>query len=101
MTLFALPTLLTASTMLALGLMVLIRERHSRVGVSFFVMTLTGAIWLFSYSLVYCARTEGAALAWSVIGHIGIIFIPPGGLSLRSKAKFWTKSPTMPASCFS
>jgi len=77
MTLFALPTLLTASTMLALGLMVLVRERHSRVSVSFFVMTLTGAIWLFSYSLVYCAQTEGAALAWSVIGHIGIIFIPP------------------------
>ena len=35
MTLFALPTLLTASTMLALGLMVLVRERHSRVSVSF------------------------------------------------------------------
>ena len=61
-------------------------------------MTLTSAIWLFSYSLVYCARTEGAALAWSLIGHIGIIFIPPAvyhftmtSLQLyhRSKRRVW------------
>src|SRR5262245_44197898 len=73
----ALPTLLTASTMLALGLMVLARERQSRVSGSFFVMTLTGAIWLFSYSMIYCSQTEPAALAWSAVGHIGIVFIPP------------------------
>lgn len=75
--LFALPTLLTASTMLALGLMVLVRERESRVSVSFFLMTLAGGIWLLSYSMIYCTRTENAALAWSKVGHIGIVFIPP------------------------
>jgi signal transduction histidine kinase/PAS domain-containing protein len=74
--LFALPTLLTASTMLALGLMVLIRERQSRVSISFFIMTATGAIWLFSYSLMYCAATAPVAATWSIIGQIGIVFIP-------------------------
>ena len=65
-TLFALPTLLTASAMLALGLMVLVRDRHSRVSVSFFVMTLTGAIWLFSYS-AGIPDAGAARSAWSVI----------------------------------
>ena len=50
--LFALPTLLTASIMLALGLRVLIAEHRSRVTISFFVMTTTAALWLSSYSLM-------------------------------------------------
>lgn len=74
--LFALSTLLTASTLLALGLMVLIRERHSRVSISFFVMTATAAIWLFGYSIMYCAATTPVAAAWSIIGQVGIVFIP-------------------------
>jgi hypothetical protein len=51
--LFALPTLLTASTMLALGLMVVIREHYSRVSIAFFIMTAAAAIWLSGYSLMY------------------------------------------------
>lgn len=74
--LFALPTLLTASTLLALGLMVLVRERHSRVSIAFFIMTATAAIWLAAYSFMYFASTAPVAGVWSVIGHIGIIFIP-------------------------
>jgi PAS domain S-box-containing protein len=74
--LFALPTLLTASTMLALGLMVVIREHYSRVSIAFFIMTAAAAIWLSGYSLMYCASTAPVAAAWSVIGHIGIVFIP-------------------------
>lgn len=74
--LFAVPTLLTAITMLALGMKVLLRERNSRVSISFFVMTLTAALWLASYSFMYCAQTRSIASAWSVLGHLGIAFIP-------------------------
>ena len=74
--LFALPTLLTASTMLALGLKVLIGERPSRVSISFFIMTAMTALWLSGYSFMYCAVTERVAVAWSAIGHVGIVFIP-------------------------
>jgi PAS domain S-box-containing protein len=73
---FALPTLLTACTMLALGLKVLIGERPSRVSISFFIMTAMAALWLSGYSFMYCATNERVAVAWSAIGHIGIVFIP-------------------------
>jgi len=73
---FALPTALTACTMLALGLTVLLRERDSRVALSFFIMTVTAALWLAGYSLMYCAQTTRVAAAWSVFGHIGITLIP-------------------------
>src|SRR5258705_12089459 len=74
--LFALPTLLTASIMLALGLRVLIGERRSRVSISFFVMTTTAALWLSSYSMMYCAVDERVAAGWRRIGQLGIGFIP-------------------------
>ncbi|MGH7793843.1 MAG: histidine kinase N-terminal 7TM domain-containing protein, partial [Candidatus Binatia bacterium] len=73
---FALPPVLTASTVLALGLKVLLGERDSRVSISFFIMTATAALWLAGYSLMYCAQTARVAAAWSVLGHIGITLIP-------------------------
>jgi PAS domain S-box-containing protein len=76
LSLFALPPMLTASTMLALGLNVLRREGGSRVSFSFFIMTLTGAVWLSCYALMFCARSAGVAAAWGHLGHVGITFIP-------------------------
>ena len=74
--LFALPPLLAASTMLALGLRVLLRERNSRVAVCFFIMTLSAAVWLSSYAIMYCAQVAATALTWSRFGHLGITLIP-------------------------
>jgi len=74
--LFALPPMVTASTMLALGLKVLLRERNSRVAVCFFIMTLTAAVWLSSYAIMYCAQSAATAAAWSRFGHLGITLIP-------------------------
>ncbi|MGE5220587.1 MAG: ATP-binding protein [Chloroflexota bacterium] len=74
--LLALPPFLTAVTMLTLGGIVLWRESDARVRLSFFVMTATAATWLFGYSLMYCAGSKALAAAWSVAGHVGIIFIP-------------------------
>ena len=44
---YAIPTLIAGVAILALGFIVLVGERNSRVSLSFFVMTVTAAIWLF------------------------------------------------------
>ena len=74
---FALPTFLTASVLLAMGFMVRGREQRSRVSTSFCMMTATGAIWLYSYSLMYCALSETVAIFWSQVGQVGVNLIPP------------------------
>ena len=73
---FAVPTLLTASTLSALGLMVILRERPSRVSLSFFSITAVTTIWQISNSLMYCALTTRVANFWSHLGQLGVIFIP-------------------------
>ena len=90
--LFALPTLLTASVLLALGFMIRGREQRSRITASFCVMTATGALWLFSYSLMYCAATAAVAMFWSQVGQVGINLIPAAvynfaAASLQTDAK--------------
>ncbi len=96
--LFGVLALLTACTMLALGLRVLGSERFSRVSAAFFIMTLTGAVWLASYSLMYCALDEAVARGWSKAGQAGIVFIPASvyqftlvalGLYERQKRRAW------------
>jgi PAS domain S-box-containing protein len=73
---YAIPTLTTAVAIVALGFIVLVGERNSRVGLSFFIMTVTAGIWLFCYSFMYSAVDESAAITWALMGQLGIIFIP-------------------------
>jgi PAS domain S-box-containing protein len=73
---FAIPTVITAISTLALGLVVLIGERQSRVSIPFFVMTLTATVWLSGYSVMYTAQNETVGTYWALIGQAGIIFIP-------------------------
>jgi hypothetical protein len=91
---YAIPTLITGVAIIALGFIVLVGERNSRVGLSFFIMTVTAAIWLFCYSLMYCAVAAPVASAWAVMGQFGITFIPAavyhftvGTLAIYSKHK--------------
>jgi PAS domain S-box-containing protein len=73
---YAIPTLTTAVAIVALGFIVLVGERNSRVGLSFFIMTVTAGIWLFCYSFMYCSVAESTASTWASMGQLGIIFIP-------------------------
>jgi PAS domain S-box-containing protein len=73
---YAIPTLTTAVAIVALGFIVLVGERNSRVGLSFFIMTVTAGIWLFCYSFMYCSVAESTASTWAFMGQLGIIFIP-------------------------
>jgi signal transduction histidine kinase/PAS domain-containing protein len=90
----AIPTLVTGVAVIALGFIVLVAERNSRVSLSFFMMTLIAAIWLFCYSFMYGAAAEAVASTWAVIGQLGVIFIPAavyhftvGTLEIYSKHK--------------
>jgi len=91
---YAIPTLIAGIAIIALGFIVLVGERNSRVSLSFFVMTVTAAIWLFCYSLMYFAVAASVASAWAVIGQLGVTFIPAsvyhftvGTLEIYSKHK--------------
>ena len=95
---YAIPTLVTGVTIIALGFIVLVGERNSRVSLSFFIMTVTAAIWLFCYSLMYCAIAAPVASTWAVMGQLGVTFIPAavyhftvGTLEIysRHKSRVW------------
>lgn len=73
---YAIPTSVIGVAIIALGFIVLVGERNSRVSLSFFIMTVTAAIWLFCYSLMYCAMVAPVASAWAVIGQLGVTSIP-------------------------
>jgi PAS domain S-box-containing protein len=90
----AIPTLGTGVAILALGFIILVGERNFRVSFSFFIMTATVAIWLFCYSLMYCAVAAPVARAWAIMGQLGVVFIPAavyhftvGTLEIYSKHK--------------
>jgi hypothetical protein len=90
--------LVTGIAIIALGFIILVGERNSRVSLSFFIMTATVAIWLFCYSLMYCAVAAPVASVWAVMGQLGVIFIPAavyhftvGTLEIysRHKSRVW------------
>ena len=72
----AIPTLATALAALMLGVAVVRRERFSRVSLLFLLVPLTIAVWLCCFSLMYCARDLGVALACARAAYLGIPFIP-------------------------
>jgi PAS domain S-box-containing protein len=74
--LYAIPPLITAAAVIALGFIVFVGERNSRVSLSFFIMTAIAAIWLFCYSFMYGAASESVANTWAVMGQLGVTFIP-------------------------
>ena len=62
--------------MCALGITVLVRERDSRVGVFFFVLSLAVSVWLFSYAWMYASTDPATAEQWARAGYLGAPFIP-------------------------
>lgn len=75
-TFFALVVLLTSGITLAVGVMVLIREKVSRESIFFFLITLAVLLWLFPYSFMYASPNEEIAIKWSRLAYLGATFIP-------------------------
>lgn len=73
---YAIPPFLTGLFLLALGISTFRGERGSTASLIFFLLTLSGLVWLWSYAGVYSARYPGTALLWAKIEHLGVVFIP-------------------------
>lgn len=73
--LYSIPTFITMSAVILLGVLTLVRERISAVSVSFFLVTLAVGVWLFAQSWLYLATDQRAALLWSRGAYLGIPFI--------------------------
>lgn len=72
----ALPMLLVAIAIFALGLFVLARERASEVTLSFLFLTITVATWLFAVSAMIAVTIPAAAFAFARLSYVGIVLIP-------------------------
>ncbi len=72
----AVPPLVTAFSIFFLGLLVVIREKGSRVSLLYLLYTLTVDLWLFSFSMTWFATSERTAFLWLKVAHIGVIMIP-------------------------
>ncbi|MBN1222335.1 MAG: response regulator [Candidatus Aminicenantes bacterium] len=70
------PPLVVGILMFVLGLVTMIRDRASKVSVSFFMVTASIFVWLGSLALLYSASTMEDATFWANIEHFGVAFIP-------------------------
>src|SRR5436309_1949498 len=70
--LYSIPTFVTMSAVLLLGVLALARERISAVSASFFLVTLVVGVWLFAQSWLYLSVDERVALWWSRAAYLGV-----------------------------
>ena len=73
---YALLQLACAVPTLAMGAIIVVRERGSNVGVIYFFVTLAIATWFVGFSGGYMAPNATVADVWIRLGHIGVAFIP-------------------------
>ena len=73
---FAVAVFLTSWIALAIGILVLIREKASRESFFFSLITLAIFFWLCPNSFIYTSPDAETALNWSRLSFIGVSFIP-------------------------
>jgi len=73
---YALLQLVCALPALALGTIIVIRERGSKASINYFFVTLGIAVWFVGFSAGYVAPDAATADAWIRFGNIGVSFIP-------------------------
>src|SRR3989338_3594086 len=73
---FALPTFVAAASTFLMGILVLIRERGTRVSYAFFLTTISIGIWLFAFSWMYSTTDTRVAFLWAKAAYLGVPFIP-------------------------
>ncbi|OVE77223.1 hypothetical protein BVX98_03270, partial [bacterium F11] len=66
------------SLSLSVGLLVLLNDFKSKLHRSFFLISLTGSIWLLTYSMIYMVQDTAHAYFWLGVGYLtGVSFISP------------------------
>lgn len=78
LTIYAVPLLLVGSSIAALGLFVMIRERGSHLGLTFLFLALCISTWLLAYGADYASIDRSQALWWIRASQVGVVFIPAG-----------------------
>ncbi|HEY8554619.1 MAG TPA: EAL domain-containing protein [Burkholderiales bacterium] len=74
--LHALPVLACAPLIVALGIFMLVRERASSVGVTYFLLMLAIGAWFVGIGVGYLALDAETARPWHRLAHVGLSFIP-------------------------
>ncbi len=74
--LHALPPLVTAFSILLLGLIVVAREKGSRVSLLYLVYTLAASGWMFCASMALFMSAEEMAFQWMKFANAGVAMIP-------------------------
>jgi PAS domain S-box-containing protein len=72
----AVPPLVTAFFVLLLGLLVVVREKGTRVSLLYLSYTLAVCAWLFPVSLALFMKSEESAYAWMKFANAGVTMIP-------------------------
>jgi PAS domain S-box-containing protein len=68
--------LATAAMITFLGIFVVVRERYSPVSRAFFVVTLTGSVWLICFAFLYGSPDEVTGLRWAKAAYLGLALNP-------------------------
>jgi PAS domain S-box-containing protein len=82
LTFYALPILATGIAIAALGIYVLLRERGSRVGITFWLFTLCISLWLLATGAASASINESLS-AWLIRAiQFGVVCIPTAAVTL-------------------
>lgn len=73
---FTVPPLVVGIVMFVLGLITMIKDKASKVSVSFFMVTSSILVWLGTLAWLYSSPSEQDAQFWATIEHFGVAFIP-------------------------
>ncbi|HEX8227825.1 MAG TPA: diguanylate cyclase [Chloroflexia bacterium] len=83
-TLHSLAPAITAASVFLLGLLVALRERHSRVSLDFMLLTLPVGIWFLGSTLLYASRSSEVAVKWGTVILLAVPLIGPATLNFAS-----------------
>ena len=82
LTLYALPVLLAGGAIAALGLYVLLRERGSRLGVTFWLFSFCISFWLLAAGSNFASTDESVSAWWIRTLQYAVVWIPTAAVSL-------------------
>ncbi len=83
-TLHSLPPGLTAAAVFLLSIAVALRERHSKVGLAFVLLTLSVGIWFLGATFLYASRSADVAERWATVIFLTVPLIGPSALNFAS-----------------
>ena len=83
-TLHSLAPAATAAAVFLLGVVVALRERHSKVSLAFLLLTLPVGIWFLGATLMYASHWPVVATRWGTVILVAVPLIGPAALNFAS-----------------